>query len=823
MEKIDINVRLRPIRFGFLVRPTDGRSLRNIFEVNTCLWGGLFNPIIPFLSKVPPWWERHGIRFDSAKQIMNGYLDFFEPDFLVEAEPGMAETLGYDASRVVALADLLRRRGDRNHRGVGLDVLDLYHKLYREEFQFVRRHPTIALDVRAAPAFRTFAACVFGAFPEEQAFTQFRKTFEAIFEPERIDLDEASFARLHQSAPEHTSRVTPLRLGVAELEVDFNRMREPMIFVLDATKPSDLIDFWNLRAFERDVIVVPVQWLGAMSAFCKRVIRDGHHPLEGNPNGVTTHITTMFSRSIPDDQIEPLFVAHMQVDQPGANVLQSWYPPIWRPTPGIMMRQTRPMISAESTTVSASVGDSLKVRFQGLHPEFADRFGSEHRWANVVGIDQWGTKDRIASVFPTDVRKNVGLGHLGSDEPPVSTTEGLVAFPQFKNIDLFWQLRSGADAITRWLQREGIKATPSDAGRATQEIIHTLEGFWGVAALANKGVVNVLDGMARTHTRSSHQRKFQNEIESATGTGLWSRGAFKTLVKRKVVELGHELKCTNCGSWSWRPLSELGETVTCDLCLQPFAFPIEDPSNSKMARWAYRVIGPFALPGYANGGYAAALSIRFFNTLHALKDPRVTWASGQDLVFADGTKSEVDFIAWYQRKEIGRVDYPTDIIFGEAKSFGRPNKERIEDKDIDRLKALAVKFPGSICVLATLREGDELLPVERERIRRFAEWGREYNRDLHRPRASVLLLTGTELFAPHSFDFAWKEAGGRLAQLVEPGWMQTENLVTLADLTQQFYLDMPSYDTWAQERRKRMDERRKGRAARGNADAADHP
>ena len=84
METIDINIRLRPIRFGFLVRPSDTKNLREIFQTNTCLWGGLFNPIIPFISKVPTWWERHGIRFDSANQIMNGYLDFFEPDFLVE-------------------------------------------------------------------------------------------------------------------------------------------------------------------------------------------------------------------------------------------------------------------------------------------------------------------------------------------------------------------------------------------------------------------------------------------------------------------------------------------------------------------------------------------------------------------------------------------------------------------------------------------------------------------------------------------------------------------------------------------------------------------
>lgn len=821
METIDINMRLRPIRFGFLVRPSDAKNLREILQINTCLWGGLFNPIIPFISKVPTWWKRHGIRFDSAKQIMNGYLDFFEPDFLVEAEAGMGAGLGFDPSRVVALADVLRRRGEGGHKGVGLDVLDLYQKLYREEFQFARRRPTIAMDVRATGALRTFSACVFGALPDDPALSHFRNAFEAIFEPERIDLDDAAFLRLHSPPEQHTSRITALRLGSDGLEIDYNRTRDQIIFVLDATQPADLIDFWNLRGFEREVLVIPVQWLGIMSPFCRTVIRDGHRPLQGNPNGVMTHVTVLFSRSIPDADIPGLFAEHMQVEQVGANVLQNWYPPIWRPTPEIMTRQTRPLVTAARRSTRVAMGENLNVRFEGLDPDFASKYGSDHRWANVLSFQTGSTKDRLATVFPTDVRKNIRPDHLSSDEPPVSTMEGLVAFRQFKQHDIYWKLQSGTGAISRWLQREGVKATPSDAGRATQQIIHTLEGFHGVGALANKDVVIMLDGMARSHTRSSHQQKFKQQVQDAVGKSLWGRGTLETLVKRKAVELGYELKCSYCGSWTWHPLAALAPNITCDLCLQSFPFPITDPSNGSHARWAYRVIGPFALPGYANGGYASALAIRLFGTFPGLRDPGTTWASGQDLQFDDGSKSEVDFIVWYQRQEIGRVSHPTEVILGEAKSFGGRQKERFEDKDVARLKELAQRFPGSICVFATLRDRADFQPAEIERLRRFADWGRLYDRTLHRPRAPVLILTGTELFARHSVEFAWKEAGGLRAQLVEPAWVRTEDLVSFADLTQQVYLEMPSHDRWVEERWKARDERRKRRGPIPRAQAAD--
>ncbi len=50
MAHISAVVTLRPIRFAFLVKPNDSKRLLEIFQINTCLWGGKFNPIIPFLA-----------------------------------------------------------------------------------------------------------------------------------------------------------------------------------------------------------------------------------------------------------------------------------------------------------------------------------------------------------------------------------------------------------------------------------------------------------------------------------------------------------------------------------------------------------------------------------------------------------------------------------------------------------------------------------------------------------------------------------------------------------------------------------------------------
>ena len=159
MSQISAHVRLRPIRFGFLVRPDDGVRLQTIFEVNTCLWGGMYNPIIPFLETVPDWWERDGFQLETASQIMDGYIDFFEPDFLVEAEPGLATRFGFEKERVLQIQEILPVEGDWERKGNGLSVYDLYAHLYRTEFQFARRHQHHIIDPVPEQEYAQFCAC----------------------------------------------------------------------------------------------------------------------------------------------------------------------------------------------------------------------------------------------------------------------------------------------------------------------------------------------------------------------------------------------------------------------------------------------------------------------------------------------------------------------------------------------------------------------------------------------------------------------------------------------------------------------------------------
>ena len=114
------------------------------------------------------------------------------------------------------------------------------------------------------------------------------------------------------------------------------------------------------------------------------------------------------------------------------------------------------------------------------------------------------------------------------------------------------------------------------------------------------------------------------------------------------------------------------------------------------------------------------------------------------------------------------------------------------------MKGLAAAFPGAALVFATLC--DALKDSEVKLIRRLAL--SERRKRLHRKVSSqVIVLTGTELFS-HRIDEAWKGKGSLYDRFSQRAFELTE-LNTLADATQQLYLDLPSSFEWLEAERKK--------------------
>jgi hypothetical protein len=398
----------------------------------------------------------------------------------------------------------------------------------------------------------------------------------------------------------------------------------------------------------------------------------------------------------------------------------------------------------------------------------------------------------------------------------------LVTYQEHKNWHQYWNVLDGTLAFIEWLKTQHIKAEVSNAGKTLLQIMRSLKGFWGVSYISHPIIINRLNSMAcklskaTEETEDGQQKEylgrtigfydFKAEIqkigEDNFTTGVWKTKVLQSLIKYNVVKLGLEVKCSECDHRNWYSLDLLKYNLMCENCLKAFSFPQDDPSN-RTTNWCYRVIGPFAKPDYAQGAYASALALRFFNDLDRVFSSSLTWSTSLDLTFESGLKSEADFLLWYQRKRIIENNYGVELVFGESKSFA---KDSFGKEDLSKLLCLAQKFPGSILVCATMK--DQLDAEEKKIISKLALWGRE-NAPTGITRAPLIVLTATELFSSSNFGFRylWEQKGGKRAQLIP--YFREDNLRVVADLTQQVYLDLPSYHKWLEEKWNKKAKRRK--------------
>lgn len=222
LENIYGSVSLRPTRIGFLIRPTQQNfsQVREIIRMCTCLWGGMFNPIIPVSATPPASWRQERFKVISGRGLADAYTQFFEPDVFVETEPGLAKEAGiitsrrFRSERVVSLKQLVgsdgRRRADFTF---GLSTLDVYEDLYQTEFKFTpRKKRKVGLFTDDDP----YCEAVFGAFSHSKSLTHIKNAYVDVCEPDLLSASSASCLQLFQEG-----YFTPLHATLHELDVTF--------------------------------------------------------------------------------------------------------------------------------------------------------------------------------------------------------------------------------------------------------------------------------------------------------------------------------------------------------------------------------------------------------------------------------------------------------------------------------------------------------------------------------------------------------------------------------------------------------------------------
>jgi len=783
-----INIKLRPIKLAFLVDPSDKAGLLEVVQTNTFLWGGMFNPIIPTFKRVPKGWKDRPFRNLKSKEILAGYLDAYDPDYVVPVGKCCGRTFDVGNRQVISSSEILTGVEEDGTPKYGIGIFEILRYFISKELRFLRREPLdICLPDFGRP-YRLFMASVFGSFSESIS-----KIFEESFE------GSLGVKRLSCSVLNYSEFLTPSKLFLRRISslyvnpIQGRRWgRDQCIFFLDAANSLDIIDYWNLRAVGWTVIPVPKQ--ASESEKTKELavsfIEENFFSDRFNPQ-IYHNTTLLKSRSVSKKEIED-FATSLRIsppDKPGESkiVFQHWYPRIWdewaRDKDGVECCEL------EARTVRHDLSDYQETAtFRTVDPRFSARFGGhgEPRFANEIELHLYGSKEVFAEVIPEgDEKLAKAIGGIGFREWRFSK-KGMVYLSRHLKWSVDLSLPKAEDVFSGWLEFQKWKIELSGPGHIAKQMVKQLGGIWGLSTLANDGIVKLLAKMGEDKTIK--QKAFWGEISKIANQERFRKDPnriLQRLMDVNMFRLGVEIQCPICRQHPWYSVKDADYALCCLKCGARFQIPSHSPKEIK---WSYRAFGPFSLPSRAYGVYSVLLTLRFFSQLlDGATTPIMSFTAKKHQ-----KKIEADLGLLFQESSFGYAK--TELIFAECKTYNRFDK-----CDADRMKLLASQFPGAVLVFATLRKS--VTEKEKRLLRPVVNRGRRYWK-AERPYNPVLILTGTELFSNWGPPECWEDAGGKHATFAK-NYRAWRDLLRLCDATQQLYLDMKPWHQWLEERWKK--------------------
>src|SRR6202522_618161 len=487
MSASSASVRVRPIRVGFLIDPTDRAALRQVLQVNTCLWGGTYNYLVPVPKTAPARYRDY--RFTgaaphpgplklvagtgpSAQKFIQGLLETFQPDLLVATAAGLASRVQFDKNRIITLTQLNESDGLR--RNYGIDLRSICRAWYDETFRFVQRHPPNVIEPRSKDKrYDLFFASIFGEFPATGSLAECRKHFREALDAKEQVLEPAEFHELYSP-----KNLYPLRAGRYELAT-YNRgyKPDPILFYMDESKPYDIIEYWNFRALGWRIWPLPRSLASKMTEYCEKFIEDVHRPYPP-PSNVWENASFLCSRSCRFDEMQRYVSTlkrpssyHVSIDPRFPRLWEEWGRNADHVQPQTVEYKTE-------TTDAFLLGDSIAI--STILPEFMEDQPLTSNYNACTNVFESLPGEAPVIPWQTDMRfltghlrdENIWLGGEG-----ICTTAG--AYRTRRHL----RLPSSLNVFAAWAQNSALELELSPAGRVAEQVINSLGGLNGVWAI----------------------------------------------------------------------------------------------------------------------------------------------------------------------------------------------------------------------------------------------------------------------------------------------------------------------------------------------------
>ncbi|MFI5196017.1 MAG: hypothetical protein ACHQD8_02915 [Chitinophagales bacterium] len=677
MPLSSISLEYKPLRIGFLVRDNSIEDLVTAAGINTLLWGGIFNPVIPISVE----------NNDLAHQLVK----LFSVDILY-AVSNTQEILDFkknypflkDSFTDDIFYESLRSNG-RFFRF--LDSKNAIDYLWEKEIRHWDKERKSAFslieweDNDSLASVLSLGFGYFPKFPDKELENNYRQLFLDGLQAEnqKIPLD----APVKFDIQENYSPIyfTKLELSYSERARIFHRG----IYIGLKDSFYDLLSFWNLRAAGDDIVFLAKDAWERTFQYAK------------------SHVD--FIDSIPVQLLSisnRTFVYYSQIEDQEFQDINA-------------------KISSKKGLIWSFVSEDL---WNGLNIKPHEPFFKQRQVVSSF-IEQSGSGFIVSVELPkkkflvneddavfNSQRLGVTIDASGEHYYPDSTLD----LPYIPELNEFYsrsirfdpyELRRGKNGLTisidttdssikllpiskiilikKFFELAGIEACISQPGLIANKIIEKIGGIENVRVLKMKGIRMLLEKGSpfKSVTRSEatktifdhgfeqHKRLF---IDGRLVKDLGTDHVFNFLLKKDFFRAGLELKCSQCNLPNWLPLKKIDDKWECEYCGANDIISVYLKNGSD---WKFRKSGLFAKDNHQEGAIPVLL------TLLALKRvlDRANFCYSTALKLDGGNiKCETDFCV-YEESYIDGLN----IAIGECKSDGGT----ITKQDCDNLKFVA--------------------------------------------------------------------------------------------------------------------------------------
>lgn len=728
MGSTSIHVSYRPLRIGFLVPEGATDLIAEAAKINSLLWGGIYNPIIPV-----------GADPDQVRRLISTFTvdTVFCLDDSIDLSRFCSE---HDQRRYQTFNRRLGLRAEAwQSQGTGSYCLDILSAMNHVWGKFTHAWPAeregkhVKLSWSEDDPERMLFTVLFGAFPQkesafEHAFAKTLRSSEVFFSPQNL-------------IPQVVVEKRPLISVSAYLLQDDRRTRlSGSLYLGRAECFEDLVFFWNLRAAGVPLFFCNCskidRWASAIQAYLrqhdigapnKRQVRGG---IAAYCNGLAEEYVDAFRRSV--DCPPKLHICDLRK--------------------GIETEPAIPRFQTE--TVLASVDNragSFHVSLALPPPCFLDTGDRRADVQHFVAIFSPTTEFE----FPFHTIRVPFLGELTSEfggkmliDPFASTVQddgiGRVVSRIHQTIHI--RPLHYSSIVGAILRHRGIGASPSQPGLLVMSLLQQLGGMNNMWPLKIRGVRKLIKEF-----RVDQSFSRCDAVRCISDGGTYKNYKFfvdprrtepgqllKFLVEHGLLMPGLDFTCGNYGLSNWLPLNRIDQTWDCEYCGQrqqtaPFL-------TQASGKWKFRKSGLLGKDNNQEGAIPVLLSLSVFESL--LDAPGLAWAPAMKLDRSDEIDCEVDFcILQYANHSEGSWSVQSRAEIGIAECKDEGNK--IDDRDIanmvsvySRLNSLDLR-----CYLIFSRTTDSFTSAEIDRFRTLKE-----------KKIPVILLTNSELESDQAYE-----------------------------------------------------------------------